>query len=217
MTKYLFLLLFLVSCGNVSNESLVIKNQQIDSKIYKDSQQLQLDKNMINSIKDYYKGNFGNNASLSESQDDSTLNLSFFSISDIEDEESNLLISILIPLTSSQELYGAIPILTGDLNNDSNDDLVVSVYTEAGNSASQDIFTFISQDENFNLVNVSNDKELCGCNGSFRALRIEDNHLIGQSSCYSEQDAMCCPSLNYETKVALTDNKLVFVSKKEMK
>ncbi len=68
------------------------------------------------------------------------------------------------------------------------------------------------------MTSVTNDLGLCGSDdGYFGAKKIENGYLVGESYNYGTDDARCCPSLHYLTKVILEKNKLVFHSKEKLK
>lgn len=193
------------ACGQLKNKSPKqlnrIKNEKLDITV-------------VQSIKDYYQSKYGEESRLEEFEDSAAIKLTFYNIPDKSEENEGLIIMITIPLIRDQELYGAIPILEGDLNKDLKNDLVISVHTEFGNSASQDIFTFINEKDKYRLAAATSNRDVSGCMGSFWARKIENNFITGNSSCYSGDDALCCPSLHYKTKVAFDNNKLKYVSKK---
>jgi hypothetical protein len=225
MTTFSMLLFLLGACGHLSDKTSKQGNQNNETNILQDSKEDLADKNIVQSIKDYYQINFGKGARLEEVTNDTINVLTYYNIPNKGDEYGGFLdgflISITIPLIKNQELFGAIPILEGDVNKDQKKDLVISVHTEGGggggNVASQDIFVFVYEKEKYKLVNVTSEGDVCGCNGNFRARKIENNFLVGHSSCYTEDDARCCPSLHYETKVEFENGKLNFVSKKNIK
>jgi hypothetical protein len=197
-------LVLLGACGQLKNkypEQFQIKNDKLDTAI-------------VQSIKDYYQITYGENARLEEFADTTAIKLLYYNTSDKEEENDGLLIMITIPLIKDQELFGAIPILEGDLTKDSKKDFVISVHTEFGNSASQDIFIFINENEKYRLATVTGHQNVSGCTGFFLARKIKNNLILGNSSCYSGNDAMCCPSIHYKTKVAFDNNELKYVSKK---
>ncbi len=222
MTTLSILLILFGACGQLNGRS---SNEQVNKSDTINALGTRkgevIEKNIVQSIKDYYQINFGKGARLEETTNDTIIDLTYYNIPANDDDYDGFLIRIVIPLRKNQELFGAIPILEGDLNNDLRGDLAISVHTEGGgcggNVWSQDIFVFINENGNHKLVNVASDGEVSGCNGSFRARKIENNFLIGHSSCYTENDARCCPSLHYEVKVAFTNSKLNYVSKRKIK
>lgn len=198
-------LILLGACAQLTNKSSKqldrIKNEKLEMTV-------------VQSIKDYYQRNYGEDSRLEEFADSATIKLTYYNIPDKDELNEGVIIMITIPLMRGQELFGAIPILEGDLNKDMKNDLVISVHTEFGNSASQDIFTFINENEKYRLAAVTSNMDVSGCAGYFWAREIENNFITGNSSCYSADDALCCPSLHYKTKVAFDNNELKYVSKK---
>lgn len=179
--------------------------------------QEQLDRRVVQSVKEYYHLTYGEGTRLEESAEAAATELTYYHIPENEDEKEGVIVTITIPLTKGQELYGAIPILEGDLNNDRKDDLVVTVHTEFGNSAAQDLFVFLNENETYRLATVADHREISGCRGIFWARKIKDNVIEGKSSCYAADDAVCCPSLHYRTKVAFENNTLKVLSKKRIR
>jgi len=95
--------------------------------------------------------------------------------------------------------------------------LLVTVHSEFGNSASQDLFLFLNENERYRLATVADHREISGCRGTFWARKIKDNVIEGNSSCYAADDAVCCPSLHYKTRVAFENNVLKVLSKKRIR
>lgn len=206
--------ILLGACGQVKNWAPEQMNQV---------GQEQLDRSVVQMIKEHYHLTYGEGTRLEESAEAAATKLTYYHIPDKdeepdhEEESEGRIVTITIPLTKERELYGAIPILEGDLNNDRKSDLLVTVHAEFGNSASQDLFVFINEQETYRLATVAGHQEISGCRGTFWARKIEDNVIEGNSSCYSADDAMCCPSLHYKTKVAFDANALKVLSKKRMR
>lgn len=179
-----------------------------------------IDAELLKGIKEYYSNKFKKNTRLEEANNDSTYQLVYYNIPNENDRVDRFLISILIPLKSNMNLLGSVPILVGDINNDNNADLVVIVHTEGGGNGgnvwAKDIFTFIKQTDGFKLIDVTDDHSISGCVGNFSAVRIENNKVIGTSSCYDDDDPRCCPSLKFDTEVYLKENKLNFHSKRRI-
>jgi len=206
-TVIMMSLILLGACGQLTNKS----PKQLNQIKY-----VKLDKTIVQSIKDYYHITYGQDTRLEEFTDGAAIKLTYYSTPDKDEENGGRIIVITIPLIKDQELFGAIPILEGDLNKDLKNDLVISVHTESGNSASQDIFLFINEKETYRLATVTSHQDVSGCIGYFWARKIENNLIVGYSSCYSGDDAKCCPSLHYKTKVAFENNELKYVSKKRI-
>jgi hypothetical protein len=114
-------------------------------------------------------------------------------------------------------------IVTGDINYDGYSDIITSVSTTggwaAGNVYWNEWFVFLNKNNEYILNPI--EKIDCGCEdgGSFNGgvlaeiLKIENGLLIGNSACYDEYDARCCPSLHYNIKLKLNGNTLTFVQK----
>ncbi len=208
-TAILTILSFILlgACGPLANRS---QNQL--SLIKPD----QLDRSVVQQIKEHYHLTYGEGTRLEESAEAAATELTYTHIPENDDEKEGVIVTITIPLTKERELFGAIPILEGDLNNDRKKDLVITVHTEFGNSASHDLFVFLNENETFRLATVAGHQEISGCKGAFWARKIKRNLIVGKSSCYSADDANCCPSLHYKTKVAFDNNQLKVLSKKRM-
>jgi hypothetical protein len=223
-TTFGIILIILASCGQVSNSSPQEQNSNPEIKANKEQSigfKPPLNDNIVKTIKDYYQENFGKGARLEETIDDTLIYMTYYNIPKDSNDYEGFLISISIPLIKQQDLFGANPILEGDINNDGISDLVISVHTEGGgaggNNWSQDIFAFIAENGIFKLVSVTPDIEFSGCDGIFRTEKILDNLIIGRSSCYGPMDARCCPSEDYKTKVIFEKGKLKFLSKSRLK
>jgi hypothetical protein len=198
-----------------------INNLNASNEKHHDSTSLnekEISKYIIRTIKDYYQISYGADCKLEESADDSTINLLYIKTNPITNEaESIFATSITIPKIPFYNLYGSKPIIYGDLNQDNQTDMLVSVHVESGNTAFQDLFVFTSKDGGYQLNSVTTDQDICGCEGNFRANKIMNNKVIGESNCYNENDARCCPSLKFETIISLKMNKLRYISKVKIK
>lgn len=182
------------------------------------SEQTIIEKEVFKQIRDHYQNKFANGARLEEKSSDSVLQLIYFSIPKDSNDYDGFLIDISIPKKIKMRLFDAVPILFGDLNNDKIDDLIVTVHTEGGggggNVWSQDLFLFQKSGGKYQFISFTPDIDISGCqSGSFRAREIKDGFLFGNSSCYNDDDPRCCPSLEYITKVELSNKNLKFSSK----
>lgn len=169
---------------------------------------------VFESIKEHYFMIYGQEGRFEEFSDSTAIRLTCYNIPNEDEENEGVIVTITIPLTGEKELYGAIPVLMGDLNKDKKEDLLITAHNEFGNSASQDIFIFINEGDNYSLASVTDNRDLMDCRGYFRARKIVNNYIEGNSSCYSSDDAECCPSLHYETKLVFSDDSLRLVSKR---
>lgn len=215
-------IILLGACGKLKN---------VSPEQMKQVGQEQLDRRVVQSIKEHYHLTYGEGTRLEEfaeaaagegtrleeSAEAAATELTYTHIPENDDEKEGVIVTITIPLTNERELFGAIPILEGDLNNDRKNDLVITVHTEFGNSASQDLFVFLNENETYRLATVADHREISGCRGTFWARKIKRNLIVGKSSCYSAEDANCCPSLHYKTKVAFENNTLKVLSKKRIR
>lgn len=185
----------------------------------------EINESVIATIKAYYHDEYGKETRLEESVTDSLIELTYYNISS-EDDEEYLIASIYIPRIKDKRFqhYGSGSV-SGDLNHDGLDDLVVSVYSEGQGLASMytALFVFINNGSGYNLSEETNIYAVCGCEtesgvwqGYFSLERIENGYLIGISNCYAENDPRCCPSLTYATKVVWENDKLVFHSKEKI-
>jgi hypothetical protein len=137
---------------------------------------------------------------------DSVINLSFTEIS--EDELATPYSNISISKIKSDYLFG-------DLNNDGKIDVVASVWSNGGGSATWvEYVTFISEDNQYMLKSVTRSFDLAICNGGshdgqFYPKEIKDGVINGTSVCYTDKDAHCCPSIKKESRVVFKKDKLV--------
>lgn len=177
-----------------------------------------VDTEVLNQIKSHYDAKYGKGTRNEETDSDTTLNIVYYNIPNDTNDYDGHLLGIHIPKQTKINLFGANPVLYGDLNNDKIDDIVISVHTEGSgvgaNEWSQDLFVFQKNNGIYEITSITTDNEISGCeNGMFRAKEINNGFLIGNSSCYKEQDSRLSPSLEYVTKIELINNKLKHSSK----
>lgn len=110
--------------------------------------------------------------------------------------------------------------LHGDIDGDKLDEIVCSVGIESGGNATwNDIIVFNSHNGKYKILTVVSSNKLTGCNekfnegGNFYPEKIDSGFIIGESVCWDEEDATCCPSLKYISKVKLDKGKLINFSK----
>lgn len=121
-----------------------------------------------------------------------------------------------LPTEINTQKYANNSILFGDLNNDGKRDCIISVLRSNGYNEVAFFYVFINYGSSFKLKDVANEDDICGCieegwPHQFRYQKIEDGYLKGISMCHY-QDAHCCPSLYFTTKVAFNKGKLKFDS-----
>lgn len=175
-----------------------------------------LDDDVVAVIKNYYEKDYSKDTRLETEIRDNTLKMTYWSIPNEENYHyDGYIISAYIPLTKKVNRFGdtVIVALDGDLNNDQRDDLIVTVYTEQGNSGGMDLFLFINDGEKYNLINEGSTSQLgsfFGGGSSIESLiKIENQLLVVNSYAYGAKDARCCPSIKYIEKYALENKQLV--------
>ncbi len=166
-----------------------------------------LDDAILEQIKKHYLED-GKNMRLVKIETDQTIEMKYYNIPTEKDGYSFSQMTITIPKISSSE-----SVFLGDLNNDNNEDLIVSVSTQGGwgggNIGWDDIFIFLKEGNNYKLKLTKTSSEMVSCNGSMAINEIKDNKIIGESFCYAKDDARCCPSLNYDVSLKLEGDKII--------
>lgn len=170
------------------------------------AQSRELDAEILAQIRAHYRELYGKENRLEESTLDSLYNMRFRAKATKRFEETPILMDVTIPRLPALELYGAKPILEGDLGPKAGEIVLVSVHTEGGgtgsNSSAQELFLFGLKDGSYKLLNVFSEAELSGCeNGWFRAKRIEDGFLLAEAQCFAPKDPRCCPSQRFALKL----------------
>lgn len=203
MTKPLFVLFLLIACGcNTSSTQKPVKSISIKDSI-------------ISKIIDHYKQEYKNTAEMEKENSDTSVLITFNSLPTKEDTSRNFLLSATILKNDSA-------FISGDLNNDKSDEILVSVNTEGGGGGGNiwwnDIFIFQNADGNLTLLCSVESPEICGCKeGYFYPSKIENGLIVGKSICYGEDDPHCCPSLEYDSKLKFVTNKIIFQEKANLK
>ena len=233
MRKLLFisLILITVACSkrtekSTSNHKTNDTLQAIETKqISQKSNSNEIDDEVIAVIKEYYKKTYGTNARLETEIKDALLKLTYWYIPSEENYFSDgYIISADIPLTKKSRTKHEKFItnaVEGDLNNDGLDDLAVIVYTEEGNSSGEALFLFINNGKKYTLIGKESESQLNsffnpGISTLSTLVKIENQLLIVGTYAYSEDDARCCPSLNFEESYALENNQLTLKNKKNI-
>lgn len=108
----------------------------------------------------------------------------------------------------------------GDLGNDGSEDAVIQAIAYSGGNSEHLILYVLSKisDEWQLLFDVNaSDEQLKGCDkGKFYPKKIENGFLIGESLCFKDSDARCCPSLKFRTTVKLESDRLISVKKEKI-
>lgn len=206
----------LFGCGQgtqkqeTSKQNIIVKTSSVTTTPV--NSETFIDNYIVDVITEYYETKHGQNARVEKDNKDSLLTLTFYNVSK-EDSYDIPLITIYIPKVK-------IDYLIGDLNSDKVDDLVANIETLGGGGGGNvhwnDIFVFISKNGKFELKNITQSPKLCGSyDGYFNPESIYENMLVGNSYCYDKNDATCCPSLFFFTKVKFNNNKLYLVTQKK--
>ncbi len=102
-----------------------------------------------------------------------------------------------------------------DLNGDGKLDILASVNADSGGSSFwDDLIVFLNENESYSLTSVTSSFDLATCksgshDGQFYPKEIKNGVIIGESVCYTDEDAHCCPSIKQKSKAVFKDNKLV--------
>ena len=101
--------------------------------------------------------------------------------------------------------------IQGDLNKDSCNDLIVSVYHAQNGRPRLDIYCYITQNKQLQLYKMYTGRELGICenisdtSGRFFPAKIVNGEFIGGTDCYKQNDPGCCPSLEMVTYFKFED------------
>ena len=113
----------------------------------------------------------------------------------------------------------------GDLNGDKKDDIIVSVNSNSGGTAEwNEIFVFLTNKDTILFDKTYKDDELAqahcnsgGAYGRYFIYSIVNSIVIGESWCWTNNDAHCCPSSKYTTEYKYEKDKGFIFSKKTKK
>lgn len=212
-------LLYFTACTQVTHKERAAIADSLNQVPKTNS--MELSEEILNQIKNYYYNEYGKGSRKEEVQTDSTFEITFYNLPKNKTDYDGFLMTITLAKRNSNLLYSAVPMLLGDLNNDEQNDLLVSAHTEGGGTGGNgiwwnDIFVFLKENGKYKMASVNKDMDLIDCNdGHFLMQKIENGYLVGNASCYAKEDALCCPSLNYIAQTKLLNHKLVFVGKRE--
>lgn len=101
--------------------------------------------------------------------------------------------------------------IEGDLNNDSCNDLIVSVYYNQGSRPRLDIYCYITKNKKLQYFekHTIHSLGICGTisdtTGRFFPAKIENGKLVGETQCLKAGDPGCCPSLELITYFKFED------------
>ena len=101
--------------------------------------------------------------------------------------------------------------IQGDLNKDSCNDLIVSVYHSQNGRPRLDIYCYITKNKQLQFYKMYTGRELGICenvsdtSGRFFPSKIVNGEFIGGTDCYKSGDPGCCPSLEMVTYFKFED------------
>src|SRR5690625_3196212 len=156
---------------------------------------------VIQEIEQYYHKEYSQATRQERIEEDSFVETIYFNKAYKENTYESFVMRIEIPKEKESDL-----ILTGDLNNDNQDDLIVGVITEGvgygGKIYWVDYFVFLNKENNYHLTTVKSNRELSDCQAGFVTFnKIENNTIKATESCFAKGDSRCCPSVHYEVEV----------------
>ena len=199
---YTLIIISLLSCNFKEKDSIGNQKKIINNSVIKD-------------IEKYYQDDYGKEFKLFKTATDSVIDIYYKNIPINKDDYVGIQMRIEIPKKGKGILYG-------DLNNDKIKDIIVTVNTQGGGAGGNvwwnDIFVFLKKGDKYSLSTVNTNWDISGCDRGFVFIEeIKENIIKGTSSCYSEDDGRCCPSLTYETRLQLLNNKIVTINKQQIK
>jgi len=163
----------------------------------------QLTDTLLASIINYYHKNYADDTiQMNTERSDTLLELTFSNITkDTADYNGTLMMADISLVTDIN------PIITGDMNGDGINDMLVTVHTEGGglggNAWWDDHFLFLGQGGGYRLADVKSDGEIMDGSGHFFPVEIADQTIKGIGNGYADTDGYCCPSLYYSISVRL--------------
>jgi len=195
----------LCSCSSFS-QSNSSKQASANSKF--------VDQQITDQILQHYRQQ-NNSDSIKKDVTDTTIEVTLYAK---EDAQYNFDGTIYISKMQSDYFHG-------DLYGDGVEEIVCSVSTEGmggGNAYWNDVFVLRLIDKKYKIIDAVTSNKLTGDKGGydgglFYPLAIKDRLITGESICWTDEDAHCCPSLKFYTTVKFEKDKLVFNSRKPMK
>jgi hypothetical protein len=155
----------------------------------------QVTDSMLLQIYGYYSKEYGaDSIKRTISRSDTMVEVSF---ADTAAEYNGTLFIAYISLVT--DIY---PIVTGDLNSDGLNDMLVTVHTEGGGGGGNvwwsDHFLFLSgPNGEKTLADIKSDGEIMDGGGYFMPKEISKQMITGIGNAYADTDGRCCPSLYY--------------------
>lgn len=166
-------------------------------------------KKLSTAIEDHYrKQNNSKNNRIYRNSNDSLVVLSFAYKKTPPGESSQPFLFCSIPQNPKH-------FMRGDLNADKRADLLIPVKVSPGGAGHWNEFFLFIQDENgnYNFSCMASGYDLAihardSYSGQFFPGNISDQHIIGTSLSYRDEDPSCCPSVKIPTGVRFDDNRL---------
>ncbi len=161
-------------------------------------------------IKDFEKNGYENWSStenyIKRIPSDTILKISYM----ITEEKSYdiPIVSILIPIKPNIQFFSSTSFMFGDLDNDQEEDCIITVHTEgnwiASNGYSNDVFVFLNKGNHYELTYFFSSHSLENVY-NFDPVLIEKNQILGNTFSYAAEDPRCCPTLYSTMKINLDD------------
>lgn len=216
MTKLFLCLVLLISCRQSPNQKNENKTNEANIKpatteVTTDSKYI--DDYIINTIIEYYKDS---TTRMETEETDSSLSIVFYHIPTSHEDSLIWEVSyeLEVGISKLRKDY-----IFGDLDKDGIPDLIADIGgNNSGSGSWNELFVFFSKNGRYELASVTPSSKICGCTvGDFYPEKIQEGLIFGESICWAENDAHCCPTLHYSTTVTIDKKQLKFSSKKETK
>lgn len=216
-------LFIIASCGSRNNDAAV-SGTPADTAVHQaipDSSAIsrqhirnQITDSMLAQVIDYYHKEYGSDSIRMEiTRSDTLVELTFEDTTGGPDDYTGALFLADISLVTDVN-----PVISGDMNGDGVNDMLVTVHTEGGGGGGNvwwdDHFLFLAKpDGESTLADVKSDGEIMDGSGYFFPKEISNQVITGTGNGYAESDGHCCPSLYYRMHVRLANGKLTTLDK----
>ena len=118
------------------------------------------------------------------------------------------MVSLSIPLKPNIQAFSPTSFIFGDLDNDKEDDCIITVHAEgnwnASNGYNNDVFVFLNKGNHYELTYFFSSHSLESVY-SFNPVLIQKNQILGNTFSYADTDPRCCPTLYSTMKINLDD------------
>lgn len=120
------------------------------------------------------------------------------------------IVGFWIPLKPNIQVYSTTSSIFGDLDNDKEEDCIITVHTEGGwagsNAYSNDIFVFLNKGDHYDLTYFFSSHSFKDVY-NFDPVLIEKSQILGNTFSYADEDPRCCPTIFSTMKINLDDLK----------